>query len=53
MAVGMRIGAPLVFAIGQSPDEDPVAEGIWVLLKVLPHRLSIVNPLIEEAGIVR
>jgi len=53
MAVGMRKGAPLVLAIGQSHDEEPVAEGIWVSSKVLPHRLSIVNPFIEEAGIVR
>jgi RNA:NAD 2'-phosphotransferase (TPT1/KptA family) len=53
MAVGERKGAPLVFAIDQSHDEEPVAEGIWVAERVLPHRLSIVNPFVEEAGVVR
>ncbi|POZ63471.1 RNA 2'-phosphotransferase [Chromobacterium alticapitis] len=53
MAVGERKGAPLVLAIDQSHDEEPVAEGIWVSAGVLPHRLSIVNPFIEEAGVVR
>lgn len=53
MAVGKRKGAPLVLVIDQSHDEEPVAEGIWVSSQVLPHRLSIVNPFIEEAGAVR
>ncbi len=53
MAVGKRKGAPLVLAIDQSHDEEPVAEGIWVAASVLPHRLSIVNPFTEEAGVVR
>jgi len=53
MAVGERKGAALVLAIDQSHDEVPVAEGIWVAAGVLPHRLSIVNPFIEEAGVVR
>lgn len=53
MAVGMRKGAPLVLSIGQCHDEEPVAEGIWVSSKVLPQRLSIVNPFVEEAGVVR
>ena len=53
MAVGERKGAPLVLAIDQSHDEEPVAEGIWVAARVLPHRLSIVNPFIEEAGVAR
>lgn len=53
VAVGERKGAPVVLAIDQSHGEEPVAEGIWVAESVLPHRLSIVNPFIEEAGIVR
>lgn len=53
MAVGERKGAPLVLAIDQSHDEEPVAEGIWVAASVLPCRLSIVNPFTEEAGVVR
>lgn len=53
MAVGERKGAPIVLAIDQSHDEEPVAEGIWVAACVPPHRLSIVNPFIEEAGVVR
>jgi RNA:NAD 2'-phosphotransferase (TPT1/KptA family) len=53
MAVGERKGAPLVLAIDQSHDEEPVAEGIWVSSEVPPRRLSIVNPFIEEAGVVR
>lgn len=53
MAVGQRKGAPLVLAVDQSHDEEPVAEGIWVAPRVLPHRLSILNPFTEEAGAVR
>lgn len=53
MAVGQRKGAPLVLAVVQSHDEEPVAEGIWVAPKVPIHRLSIVNPFISEAGSVR
>lgn len=53
MAVGERKGAPIVLAIDQSHDEEPVAEGIWVATSVPPHRLSIVNPFVEEAGVVR
>ena len=53
MAVGERKGAPLVLSINQSHDEKPVAEGIWVSSKVQPHRLKIVNPFIEEAGVFR
>jgi RNA:NAD 2'-phosphotransferase (TPT1/KptA family) len=53
MAVGERKGAPLVFAIDQSHDEEPVAEGIWASTGVRPHRLSIINPFLEEVGIVR
>lgn len=53
MAVGERKGAPILFAIAQSHDEEPVAEGIWVAANVPPHRLSIVNPFIEEGGVAR
>lgn len=53
MAVGERKGAPVVLAIEQSNDEAPVAEGIWVSAHILPHRLSIVNPFIEETGASR
>ncbi|MFI8693220.1 RNA 2'-phosphotransferase [Stutzerimonas kunmingensis] len=53
MAVGERKGAPIVFVIDQSHDESPVAEGIWVSPCVLPHRLSIVNPFVEETGAAR
>lgn len=53
MAVGRRKGAPLVLAIDQSRGEEPVADGIWVAPFVERHRLSIVNPFIEEAGVVR
>ena len=53
MAVGERKGAPVVLAIDQSHGEEPVAEGIWVAESVLRHRLSIVNPFIEEAGVIR
>jgi RNA:NAD 2'-phosphotransferase (TPT1/KptA family)/thiamine kinase-like enzyme len=53
MAVGARKGAPIVLAIEQSHGEEPVAEGIWVTPCILPDRLSIVNPFIEEAGAVR
>ncbi|WP_255992352.1 RNA 2'-phosphotransferase, partial [Chitinolyticbacter albus] len=53
MAVGERKGAPVVLAVDQSHNEVPVAEGIWVAPSVLPHRLSIVNPFTEEAGVVR
>ncbi|MDI9854076.1 RNA 2'-phosphotransferase [Comamonas sp. 17RB] len=53
MAVGLRKGAAIVLVVAQSEDEEPVAEGIWVSSKVLPHRLSIVNPFAEEAGRAR
>ncbi len=53
IAVGERKGAPVVLAIEQSNDETPVAEGIWVSAHVLPNRLSIINPFIEEAGASR
>lgn len=53
MAVGERKGAPIVLSINQSHDEEPVAEGIWVSPEVPPNRLKIVNPFIEEAGVVR
>jgi RNA:NAD 2'-phosphotransferase (TPT1/KptA family)/tetratricopeptide (TPR) repeat protein len=53
MAVGERKGAPIIFAVDQSDSEEPVAEGIWVTAKVSPHRLTIVNPFIQEGGIVR
>lgn len=53
MAVGERKGAPVVLSIVQSHEEEPVAEGIWVAPNVLPHRLSIINPFVEEAGVVR
>jgi RNA:NAD 2'-phosphotransferase (TPT1/KptA family) len=53
MAVGDRKGAPVVLSIAQSQEEEPVAEGIWVAQSVLPHRLSIVNPFVEEAGVAR
>ncbi|MCW5231951.1 RNA 2'-phosphotransferase [Verminephrobacter eiseniae] len=53
MAVGTRKGAPLVFAIDQSHDTEPVADGIWVTAMVPRKRLSIVNPFVEEAGMVR
>jgi RNA:NAD 2'-phosphotransferase (TPT1/KptA family) len=53
MAVGRRKGAPLVFSIDQSHDEEPVADGIWVAAMVPRQRLSIVNPFVEEAGVVR
>jgi RNA:NAD 2'-phosphotransferase (TPT1/KptA family) len=53
MAVGRRKGAPLVFSIDQSQDEEPVADGIWVAAMVPRQRLSIVNPFVEEAGVVR
>jgi len=51
--VGSRNGAPLVLSIGDALDADPVAEGIWVIAAVPPHRLSILNPFVDEAGIVR
>lgn len=53
MAVGDRKGAAIVFAIDQSHDEEPVAEGIWVAACVPSHRLSILNPFINEAGAMR
>lgn len=53
MAVGARKGASLVFAINQSHDEVPVAEGIWVAERVQPDRLSIINPFTGEAGVIR
>jgi RNA:NAD 2'-phosphotransferase (TPT1/KptA family) len=53
MAVGERKGTPIVLSIDQSHDEEPVAEGIWVAKSVPPNRLSIVNPFVEEAGVVR
>ncbi|WP_217124090.1 RNA 2'-phosphotransferase [Burkholderia multivorans] len=53
MAVGERKGAPILLAIDQSHDEEPVAEGIWVAGCVPPHRLSIMNPFIQEAGAIR
>lgn len=53
IAVGERKGAPVVLAIDQSYDEEPVAEGIWVAKSVPPHRLSIINPFSEETGSAR
>lgn len=53
MAVGARKGAPIIFAIDQLHDEEPVAEGIWVAPCIPPNRLSIVNPFVEEGGAVR
>jgi len=53
LAVGARKGAPIVLAIKQSHDEEPVAEGIWVAPSIPANRISIVNPFIEEAGGVR
>lgn len=53
MAVGERKGAPIIFEIVQGFDEEPVAEGIWVAARVLPHRLSIVNPFGDETGASR
>ncbi len=53
IAVGERKGAAIVFSIVQTNDEEPVAEGIWVSPKILPHHLRIVNPYIEEAGAIR
>ncbi len=53
MAVGRRKGAPLVFSIDQSHDAEPVADGIWVAPLVSRERLSIVNPFVEEAGVMR
>ncbi|MEE3632816.1 RNA 2'-phosphotransferase [Pseudomonas sp. AL 58] len=53
VAVGARKGAPIVLAIDQLHDAEPVAEGIWVAPCILPNRLSIVNPFIEEGGAVR
>lgn len=53
MAVAQRKGAPIVLAVVQSHEEEPIAEGIWVAPKVPSHRLSILNPFSEEAGSVR
>lgn len=53
MAVGLRKGAPLVFSIDQSHNEEPVADGIWVAAMVPRQRLSIINPFVEEADVVR
>lgn len=53
IAVGERKGAPIVLEIKQSNNEEPVAEGIWIATTVIPNRLSIVNPFMEEAGMVR
>ncbi|RMC99894.1 hypothetical protein EAY64_06190 [Aquitalea palustris] len=53
MAVGARKGVPLVLAIDQSHDEVPVAEGIWVAERVSPDRISIMNPFVGEAGVIR
>jgi RNA:NAD 2'-phosphotransferase (TPT1/KptA family) len=53
IAVGGRKGVPLVFSIDQSNEEEPVADGIWVAAMVPRHRLSIINPFVEEAGGVR
>jgi RNA:NAD 2'-phosphotransferase (TPT1/KptA family) len=53
MAVGERKGEPVLLAIDQSHDEAPVAEGIWVSPGVLPRRLSIVNPFIQETCAAR
>ena len=53
MAVGKRKGAPLVLAIDQRNDAEPVAEGIWVAKHVLANRLSIVNPFLDESGVAR
>lgn len=53
VAVGARKGAPIVLAIDQIHDAEPVAEGIWVAPSILPNPLSIVNPFIEEGGAIR
>ncbi|QUE74715.1 RNA 2'-phosphotransferase [Stutzerimonas stutzeri] len=53
MAVGARKGDPIVLSIDQLHDEEPVAEGIWVSPRILPSRLSIVNPFVDEGGTVR
>lgn len=53
MAVGGRKGAPIILAVVQGLDEEPVAEGIWVAARVPSHRLSIVNPFFDEAGASR
>ena len=53
MAVGRRKGDPLVFQISQNQTEEPVADGIWVAPLIQSHRLSIVNPFTDEAGVVR
>jgi RNA:NAD 2'-phosphotransferase (TPT1/KptA family) len=50
LSVGQRKGAPVVLAIDQSSEEEPVAEGIWVVASVAPERLSVLNPFSEEAG---
>jgi len=52
IAVGGRKGAPIVFSIAQSRDEEPVADGIWVAENVMPDRLSIINPFADEGGVV-
>jgi len=53
VAVGERKGQPIVLVVDKRDDEEPVAEGIWVVPNVTPHRLSIVNHFIDEAGSVR
>lgn len=53
LAVGERKGPPLVLAITQDHNAEPVAEGIWVVSSVLPDHLFIVNPFIDEAGAIR
>ncbi|WP_164137737.1 RNA 2'-phosphotransferase [Stenotrophomonas maltophilia] len=53
LAVGERKGAPIILTVVQRHDEEPVAEGIWVTAGVPPHKLSILNPFIDEAGVIR
>lgn len=52
-AVGERKGTPIVLVVYQTGAEQPVAEGIWVVEKVIPQRLAIVNMFVNEAGVVR
>jgi RNA:NAD 2'-phosphotransferase (TPT1/KptA family) len=52
-AVGERKGPVIVLTVYQSGAEEPVADGIWVIEKVIPQRLAIANPFAEEGGVVR
>lgn len=53
MAVGERKGAPIVFSVRQSGKEEAVAEGIWVVQEVGSNDLSILNPYVDEAGVMK